>query len=210
MVEKSESLTNEEEVLGILHEADKFTPDNGIKPSEFWKFREEVRAKYALPESGTRWENPVPYIREIEQLAKENGIDIRPKHEFSTYFKEKPDAGAVAFSPDVFRKATLVVKEFTEGYTDEDWFALRARANQLAHEIVHALQYIKYPSMPDDIGEYEAYAYQRFTPVDILRLKDDPEYIASIVNEEIPRAVSSSVNIANNSNNLNIATGRVN
>jgi hypothetical protein len=163
----------------------------GIKPSEAWEFRERVRAKYKLPESGYRWSDPVRYIGEMETLLREEKIDIRNKHEFEKFFKENPNAGGVAWPKSVFRDPTIAVQAASES----DWFALRAKANQLAHEGVHGFQFKLYPGMPDELAEREAYYYQMLTPQQILQYRDDPEYIYHWINEDMENKIQSSVEI---------------
>ena len=176
----------------ILKEADeKSEGSQGIKVSEAWRYREAVRVKYGLPECGYRWEDPIRYISEAEGLLKENGVQVRGKHEFSTFFKENPGAIALHSGPNVFRDSTVAV----EGASDGEWFKLRARANQLAHESVHAFQDIKYPRMPDEEAEREAFYYQMLTPQQIVSHKDDPEFLYSLVNDVIEGNVQCSVSI---------------
>lgn len=163
----------------------------GIKPSEAWRYREEVRIKYGLPECGYRWENPVRYIEAMESFLKKNGVLVRDKHEFSTFFRENPTATALHSGPNVFRDSTVVV----QGASDGEWFRLRARANQLAHESVHTLQASKYPSMPDEEAEKEAYYYQMLTPQQILKYKDDPNFLFEWINGVLESNINSSTAI---------------
>ena len=156
----------------ILKEADeKSEGSQGIKVSEAWRYREAVRVKYGLPECGYRWEDPIRYISEAEGLLKENGVQVRGKHEFSTFFKENPGAIALHSGPNVFRDSTV------------------------AHESVHAFQDIKYPRMPDEEAEREAFYYQMLTPQQIVSHKDDPEFLYSLVNDVIEGNVQCSVSI---------------
>ncbi len=194
MAEKKDSATNDELILNILTKADVFTPEGGIKPSEYWAYRENVRIKYGLPECADKWDFPVSYIQKIEQLAKENKIEIRPKHEFQLFFEENK-AGALT-SKSVFRDNTIIAEQ----HQPDDWWALRARANQLSHEIVHALQNIMFPGMPDHIAEQEAYAYQQFNPGEIIYKSYSPEDIASWVNKTIPEWVATSLAVDNKLN----------
>ncbi len=185
-IAKKEVLTTDEKILAILTQADTFTPEGGVKPSEYWKYRERVRVKYGLPECGGKFDDPVSYIHQIEQLAKENGIEIRPKHEFELFFQENPGAGGVFFGKGVFRDPTIAVEQ----HQPDDFWELRTRAGQLSHEIVHAFQDIMFPGMPDHIAEQEAYAYQIFNPDAILFFSDSIEFISSWVNKDIPKLVA--------------------
>lgn len=163
----------------------------GIKPSDAWRYREEVRAKYGLPECGYRWQNPNRYIQEIEAFLQQQGVEVRGKHEFARFFEEIREAQAIVSGPNVFRNPTVVVEDAAEN----DWFKLRARANQLAHEGVHALQNIKYPSMTDDIAEKEAYYYQMLTPEHIIRYRHQPESIHIWINNVIEKSISKSIRV---------------
>ncbi len=173
----------------VVNQLDKILEGrDGIKFSEAWKYREEIRAKYGLPECGYRWEDPIRYIEEIESFLKKNGVRVRDKHEFSNFFKENPTATALHSGPNVFRDSTVVVQSASDG----EWFRLRARANQLSHESVHALQAAKYPIMPNEEAEKEAYYYQMFTPQLILQYKDDPNLLFEWINGVIERNINSS------------------
>ncbi len=112
------------------------------------------------------------YIREIEAVLKSKGVLIRNKHEFKAFFNEQPDAGALTSGTNVFRDLTVVVQS-----PEDDWWKLRAWANQLAHEAVYAMQALKYPRMPDEEAEREAYYYQILTPDIILRAASDPDHL---------------------------------
>lgn len=176
----------------VIAQLDKALEDKeGIKPSEAWEFRERVRTKYKLPESGYRWNDPARYIGEMETLFREEKIDVRNKHEFEKFFKENPNAGGVAWPRSVFRDSTVAVQATPES----DWFALRARANQLAHEGVHGFQFKRFPGMPDELAEREAYYYQMLTPQQILQFRDDPEFIYHWINEDMENKIQSSVEI---------------
>ena len=183
-----EGLTTEELVATM--DAD-FTHPDGLTASQAWQYREEVRGKYGLPECGGLWSDPQGYINEIEAFLEREGIRIRGKHEFKDFFNNNPGAGAVAFGRSVFRDATVVVGQASSS----DWFGLRARAKQLSHESVHAMQDKYYPGMPDEQAEREAYYYQMFTPQKIRELSDDPEHLLFIITGIIEPAVRSSVTI---------------
>lgn len=155
----------------ILHSIDK----NSKSPKlvDAWRFRQEVMAKYQLPEPGLRVTNPAGYIDIMEKLLKERGVQIRDKHEFIPFFEENPEAGAVALEPNVFRDNTVVISTAN----GNDLKRLRARAADLAHEAVHALQHIYYPRMPARETEKEAYYYSSLTPQLIEKYKNDPDFL---------------------------------
>lgn len=139
----------------------------GPRPSEIWRFREQVKTKYGLPDL---LGNPVEYMRQVERILKEQGVSVRPKHEFEPFFKENPEASGVNFSASVFREATVVIKDAS----GDDINQLVDRAKHLGHEAVHALQTKRFPRMPFEEMEREAYYYQLFTLGLILYLKDRP------------------------------------
>jgi hypothetical protein len=154
----------------------------GISISQTWEYRERVRAKYQLPECAGRWENPVGYIDKITKFAKEKGIPIRPKDEFQPFFEKYKNAKAAIIDNN------LVV----EKASGSDWFALRALANQLSHEIVHGLQNQKYPRMSDEEAEREAFYYQMITPDTIRRYEGNPEFLHHYINEIVEADIKTS------------------
>lgn len=188
---ETESSLSLEELIQSLDKAVEGKP--GIKPSEAWRYREEVRAKYRLPECEYLFEDPVRYIQTMEAFLKREGVKVRNKHEFSIFFKENPKAEAVSSGSSVFRDSTVVVSSASE----TDWFGLRARAKQLSHESVHALQQKHYPRMPNDVAEKEAFYYQMLTPQTFFKYKDDPDFIMHFINKVIETNIKGSVKIDN-------------
>lgn len=166
-----------------------YTNPDGWTFSQAWKYREEVRAKYGLPECGGRWEDPQGYINYMEDMLAREGIAVRGKHEFKGFFEDFPGASAVVLGRSAFRDTTVVV---TEASTN-DWFGLRARANQLAHESVHAFQDTLYPGMSHEEAEREAHYYQMFYPQKIRELSDDPERLYRLFTDIIEPGIKKSV-----------------
>ena len=181
----------------LINLDEKLKDKEGIKPSQAWRYREEVKAKYHLPECGYMWSDPERYIKEAEKYAKAHGIQIRPKHEFQGYFgmEEHRDAEAVSLSENVFRNNTVVVARASQS----DWYGLRRRAKQFAHELVHAIQGEKYPRMPLEKAEREAYYYQMLTPHFFIKHRDNPDFVSHYLNTVIPRGIKSSCEIARKS-----------
>lgn len=182
-IEKPPSL---DEIIAKIDQASEGKHE--VSLARAWQYREEVRAKYGLPECGGRWDDPLAYIHEVEDVLRKEGVQVRDKHEFSAFFAEHPSAGAVAMEPSVFRDATVVA----EATSLNDWWGLRARANQLSHESVHALQFRHSPRMPDEEGEREAYYYQMLTPDMIRGHQDDPSYLFYQINGGIEQNVQNS------------------
>jgi len=166
-----------------------YAEEFGFNLLDSWKYRETVRQKYGLPECAYLFEDPVRYIREITDLCAREGIILRHKDEFDSFFKENPLAEAVNLGKNVFRDATLVVRRASS----DDWFALRAKAKQLSHEVVHAMQEKKYPRMSDEESEREAYYYQMLTPRTIERYREDPKFMYYWVGTIIEKCVRDSV-----------------
>lgn len=173
----------------LLRELDSKVSEGSIKPSQAWEYREQVRAKYSLPDSSYRHSNPRGFIAEIEKLARKNGVQVRPKHEFSQFFDEHL-AGNVAFEESVFRKQTLVAD--TPGDV-ESRDKLGTKAAAFAHEIVHNLQEQRYPRMPNEEREKEAYHYQYVDEVLFRRYREDPQKLEFVLNEHIPAMIKASV-----------------
>lgn len=189
-MEGAEVIIHPKSIEVVVKELDKTVEGKpGIKPSEAWQYREEVKAKYGLPENDYMWDDPVRYINEMETLLKEKGVNVRYKHEFETFFRENPTAEALTSGPSAFSDARVIV----QGARDDDWLALRARAKQLSHEGVHGLQAKKYPRMPEDIAEKEAYYYQILTPQWFMRNQDDPEFVMTWINEDMEKWIQGSV-----------------
>lgn len=180
MVEVKPSQEIEEPIELLVERLDEQVPKEGIGISQAWRYREEVRHKYGLPESSWRWDDPIQYIEKIIELIKKHNIPLRYKHEFEQFFKDYPTARAA------YLQGNLVVTA-----ANDDWFILRAQANQLSHEVVHALQE-RYPRMPDEEAEREAYYYQMLTPDRIREYKHDPDYLHHYINTVIEESVASS------------------
>lgn len=154
----------------------------GVSIARAWEYREEVRAKYQLPECAGRWEDPIGYIDKITKFAKEKGIPIRRKDEFQPFFEKYKNAKAAIIDNNLL----------VERASESDWFALRALANQLSHEIVHGLQNQKYPRMSDEEAEREAFYYQMITPETIRRYEDNPEFLHHFINEIVEADIKTS------------------
>ena len=103
-----------------------------------------VRAKYNLPPSRLLSEEPREYIRKIENLAAENGMRIENLN------RNNYGIGGMASSGDerVIRMTPYKIK-------DKD--SLIKYGRTLTHELVHMFQHEKYPQMPVERREYEAY-----------------------------------------------------
>ncbi|MDB5182511.1 MAG: hypothetical protein JWO47_295 [Candidatus Saccharibacteria bacterium] len=172
-----------DEVIAEIDE--KFPQEEGPSLAQLWKYREEVRAKYGLPECGGRWRDPQAYINTMEDFLGREHIDIRAKYEFEPFFNEYPTAGAVTFESSAFRDVTIVASVSSSN----NFYGLRKRANYLAHEAVHGMQQKRSPRMPNEIGEREAYYYQMLTPQRIRETDDIFTFIATVIEPYIVGSV---------------------
>lgn len=122
-----------------------------------------IRSKYNLP-------NPdLPaseFERSLKEIAKNNGIEIRSKHEYSRLFDENPSVGAMSL--DGGKVVVDLDRNSEKGYNKS--------LKQMEHEIIHGLQEKYAKSMPVEEMEYEAY----LSNGNIQFLKDDPEAINEI------------------------------
>lgn len=181
--------TEEKRTFGeILKDLDSKVSKDGVKPSEALEFSKVVRAKYGLPDPVLCHLDPKRYIEQLEAVAKQNNIEIRPIHEFQPFFDELPEASAVAFGESVFRKPTVVVGQAREG----DIQAQFRRGKSLAHELVHVLQELRYPRMPFAEQEKEAYYYQVVDELNILKFKDEPKKLDHLLNKHLDFLIKAS------------------
>ncbi len=187
-----EASTQDVRISTILKKADKAVEGTDrIKPSDAWEYRETVRRKYDLPECGYLTRDPVGFIHTIEAFLKKHKVKIRPTHEFQPFFEEYPGAGAwTLIQPSTFRENTVVVPQASA----ENRTELIKRVRHLAHEAVHALQFIRYPTMPLGEFEREAYYYEQFTPLLILTFQDAPELLTNRL-EDLEKKIQGSVEI---------------
>lgn len=127
----------------------------------FAQDQEIVRQKYGLPDWDIYLQDPHEYERRINALAKQEGVEIVKIWECGDYFDQYPNAFAVQFSSygrnrigaDVASNDSLA--KYGKGLRD------------LTHEFIHAMQQKRYPQMPPEMMEYEAYLSH--TNVDYLR-----------------------------------------
>lgn len=103
-----------------------------------------IKQKYGLPIRDMRFDDPNNYIQELKNIAKRNGIPIRDKSEFQQFFNENPIVGALY--DEIGRQIYLDLSK--------DPISL---AGDFEHELIHALQHLRYPGLPIELQEYEAY-----------------------------------------------------
>ncbi len=136
--------------------------DDGMLPTVMARDSRIVKTKYGIPSSELNNSNPYEYKNQLIAIAKANDIDIIPSYQ-TTFFDKCTIAGGVCFDAgDVFARTTVVIKEGDDLIRDN---------RILTHELVHGLQNKKYPSMPIEVREYEAYLSE-MNPIKIETIMD--------------------------------------
>lgn len=115
-------------------------PKMGDRLVEDAKF---IIAKYGLPLSA----GPLSEIEQnLRKMAQKNKVDIRNKSDCGRFFDEYPYAAGVSFGESVG-------VDIDKNDSNEYWKGLLG----LRHELIHSMQAKKYPGMPTEVREYEAY-----------------------------------------------------
>lgn len=109
-----------------------------------------IQNKYGLPPQQLRIDDPAEYLYQLEQIAKQNQVEIRSIGEIPKFFEEYPQAGAVHAYP-----GGVITGDHAIYIQPQENLALQAK--DATHELVHALQFNRYPGMPIEGKEYEAY-----------------------------------------------------
>lgn len=113
--------------------------------------QKRLRGKYSLPPIDWVLDNPTEYERFLKEKAKKNRTRIRNCLDCSYYFKKNLSTEGVFFP----HSNTIGVDMYRTYRTDsKNYFT---SIETLEHEVIHSLQEIKYPRMPIEIFEYEAY-----------------------------------------------------
>jgi hypothetical protein len=113
--------------------------------------QEIVRAKYGLPSLKTRFLDCGGYEHYMLALAKRNGIDVRAYSD-TAFSKTSLLGGAVYLGAEDGMINTIAVD--IDRSSEKRY---RSSLSSFEHELIHALQEIKYPGMPIEGKEYEAY-----------------------------------------------------
>jgi hypothetical protein len=112
-----------------------------------------VRAKYGFPPEEMLRSDPSEYERRLRETAQRLGVTILPKIGCGSFFEENFSAGAVyidARETGGSSKIGVDIKrEEIKGYIKS--------LSELEHELIHALQAKRYPRIPIELLEYEAY-----------------------------------------------------
>jgi len=109
-----------------------------------------IRTKYGLPALDIRYNMPAEYERSLKDLAKKYKVDIRSTLEYGKYFKENPSSDAV------YSKEPARGDVFSD-INKKDLNSYLSSLKSVEHELIHAMQEIKFPRMPIELSEYEAY-----------------------------------------------------
>jgi hypothetical protein len=115
--------------------------------------RKILRQKYELPIEDLKSANPKEYWDQLEEIAKRYGTPIRRKEEFEGFFES-----VMASAVYLFKEKLVIVDGIKDTDTQEN---VLKKVGDLEHELIHALQAIKYPGLKRLTRlEYEAYLIQ--------------------------------------------------
>ncbi|MBD3363331.1 hypothetical protein GF362_06465 [Candidatus Dojkabacteria bacterium] len=124
-----------------------------------------IKAKYGLPPRDLLYSDPAEYRRRLMKVAKNNSISVRAEYELEEWFEESGAEGTYSTdSRDVF----IDLKR------PESEYEVYKQINNLEHEIIHALQFMRYPRMPIEKKEYEAFLSSN---INIKKLEQNPSEI---------------------------------
>lgn len=108
-----------------------------------------VRQKYNLPNE-KMLEQPDEYYHQLELIARKEEVPLRSKEEFQSFFRERLASNVFLGSHD----GVIAHSKKTDNDTRQE---LASKSISLAHELIHAMQWKRYPQMPQIRKEYEAY-----------------------------------------------------
>ncbi len=145
------------EVLTILYRVEPETVSGDALVQRILEDKNIVKQKYSLPDKNMLLQNPNEYYRQLESIAKEEGIPVRSKDEFDAFFK-KYTSSAVYLNSDEYDPGidgrTIVIDK---SQNIENIKVNIDNSSTFEHELVHALQDKRYPGMSLVRKEYEAY-----------------------------------------------------
>ena len=124
-----------------------------------------IRTKYNLP---SKYLPPSEFERALLRVAKDLKVRIKSRSECGKLFEENPLAGAM-FQSEANEIAADINKKNLEDY--------RNSLHKLEHELIHVIQHKKFPTMPVELSEYEAYV----ADLNMAYLREHPEDIDSIL-----------------------------
>lgn len=127
-----------------------------------------IRAKYNLPNKHIQFDTPTEYEILLRDIAQKNNVEIRSTSECGTFFQEN-SAGGVYFGDS--NNIGLDLKRNERSSYEKSLGALE-------HELVHSEQQARYPDMPTELMEYEAYLAAN---INVEKFKEHPEDIEPIL-----------------------------
>lgn len=107
-----------------------------------------VRGKYGLPEVSALDKDPAWYEGFLRAIAVQEGVEISNRSDCGSFFTKFPSAAAAYF--DENNRAGVTIDK-------GDYATYIQSLSYLEHEMIHALQFKRTPSMPIEVMEYEAF-----------------------------------------------------
>ncbi len=148
----------------LIEYATGLRPDDPRMGNRLVEDAKAVEAKYDLPPKA----GPLTEIEHnLREIARKNQVDIRNKSACGRFFQENITSGVYLTEPNA---AGVDIDKSGEKEYWNDLLALR-------HELIHALQHIRYPGMPIEVMEYEAY----ISELNVELLRQHPEDIEDIL-----------------------------
>jgi hypothetical protein len=149
----------------LIEYATGLRPDDPGMGDKLVEDTKRIEAKYDLPPMT----GPLTEIEyKLREIARKNKVDIRDKSACGVFFEENPYEGVYLSELN----ATGV--DINKNEKEEYWKSLLT----LRHEIIHALQHARYPGMPIEVSEYEAYIGGNLSAD---RLRQNPEKIETVL-----------------------------
>lgn len=108
-----------------------------------------VRAKYGLLDVSMLKNSPEEYENFLMGMASRNGVKIRDRNDFAGYF-DRDGAPAAEYFEGKSKIGVTVFRNEDEGKYIRSLI-------KLEHELIHSIQEKKYPGMPIELLEYEAF-----------------------------------------------------
>lgn len=132
-----------------------------------------IRTKYGLPHRKMLLNHPGEYERSLREIAKKLGVTILSRVECGNFFENNTLAGACFFptteTGSLYDKIGVDIKK-------DDLKTYIGSLMALEHELIHALQSRRYPQMPIELQEYEAYV----AGLNLSYLQENPDSIRDI------------------------------
>lgn len=137
---------------------------------------EIIRSKYGLPNRDAAFDDPVWYENFLHERARQEGVRLADMSDCANLSEESPKIGSAYLG-----KRRLVACSVDKTSIDEYSRSLL----DIEHELIHAMQVSRSPSMPIEAWEYEAYIAGSSMNV----LRENPEVIDGLFYELIGSSV---------------------